>query len=108
MKIEEFGLLKILMRTHITKTSMELFQSPQITFYVRPIQDDMQGFAPIGWICKRERYVGIYDSFLGLWNSFIEVLVVMVRIWIFKSPNSSCLNYYYKNYGYFIHKQFFV
>ena len=46
---------------------MELFQSPEKTFYVRPIQDDVKGFAPIGWICKRERYMGIYDveSFSG-------------------------------------------
>ena len=40
---------------------MKLFQSPKNTFYVRQIQDDMKGFAPIGWICKRERYVGIFD-----------------------------------------------
>ena len=41
------------------------------TFYVRLIQDDVLGFAPIGWICKRERYVGIY--FLGLHESFSDI-----------------------------------
>ena len=49
------------MRTNITKTSMELFQSPENTFYIRTIQNDVQGFVPIGSICKRERYGGIYD-----------------------------------------------
>ena len=48
------------MRTNITKTSLELFQSPKNTFYFKTILDDMYGFAPIGSICKRERYVGIY------------------------------------------------
>ena len=32
--------------------------------------------------------------FSGLWNSSMEVLVILVRIRIFKSSNSSCLNYY--------------
>ena len=40
------------------------------------------------------------ESFLGgLWNSSMEVLVIMVRIKIFKCPNTSCLNYYLKNYA---------
>ena len=30
----------------------------------------------------------------ALWNSSMEVLVILVRIRIFNSPNSSCLNYY--------------
>ena len=40
----------------------------------------------IGWICKRERYLGIYDeeSCWGLWNRSMEVLVILVRIRIFK------------------------
>ena len=35
----------------------------------------------------------------GLWNSSLEVLVILVRIRIFKSPIYSCLNYYWKYYG---------
>ena len=51
---------------------------------------------------KEKRYEGIYDVqsfFGGLWKSSMEVLVILMRIWNFKSPNSSCLNYYQKNYG---------
>ena len=65
--------MKILMRTNITKTPMELFQSPT-KFYVRPIQDDVQGFAPISWICKRERYVCIYNVESFFWGGALEQL----------------------------------
>ena len=40
---------------------------------------------------RRKYYFGL---------STMDVLVILVRIRIFKSPNSSCLNYYYKNYGF--------
>ena len=73
------------MRTNMAKTSMELFQSPQKSFYVRQIQDDLsKGFAPIGWICRRMTFF-----WGGIWNSSMEVLVLLVPIRIFKNPNSS-------------------
>ena len=79
------------MRTNITKTSIDLIQSPP------------KILRPLGRICKREKYLGIYDvDFFwggGLWMSSIEVLVILVRIRIYRSPISSCLNYYIKNYG---------
>ena len=65
---------------------MELIQSPhpppKKKIYVRLIQDDVQGFAPIGWICRREKYLVIYDveGFFLLWISSMEVLVILVRI----------------------------
>ena len=58
-------------------------------------------YAPICWICKRARYVGIYDInfFLGGGSGrIIEVYVILGRIRNFKCPNSSCLNFYLKNY----------
>ena len=45
--------------------------------------------------------MGIHDveSFVGLWNSSMEVLVILVHIRLFQNPNSSFLNYNYNNYG---------
>ena len=85
--------LKILMRTNITKTSMELFQSPNkkinthVPFSYR-FNQSVQGRTRHLKSAWRRMFFG------GLWNSFMEVLVILVRIRIFKSPNSSCLNYY--------------
>ena len=47
-------------------------RAPNKTFYVRPIQDDVYGFASIGWICKRERRVGNYgiESFYWALEQF--------------------------------------
>ena len=73
----EFGLLKFLMRTNITKTFL---------FY--RFNQSMQSLTRHFESFWRRKF-----SF-GLWNSSMEVLLILVRIRIIKSPNSSCLNYY--------------
>ena len=50
----------------------------------------------------KEKGAGVfmtYKGFFWLWNSSMEVLVELVRIRIFNSLNSSCLNYCSKNYA---------
>ena len=94
----EFRLLKILISTNIDKTSMELFQSPPKTFYVTFKMPCSALNRLVKSVKEKFKWVHtVYDVesfFWRLWNSSMEFLVILVRIRIFFSPNSSCLNYY--------------
>ena len=69
-------------------------RAPKKTFYVRPIQDDVKGCAPLGWKRKVPGYLWRRKLFFGLWISYMKVLVILVRIRIYKNPILSCLNYW--------------
>ena len=108
---EELGLLKILLAPISLKTSMELFRAPP------PKKKLLCRFKVTCWALHRlvefvkERGIWVIMTqkvFWGLLNSFMEVLVILVRIRFFNSPNSSCLNYYQKKYGLYVYKRFLL
>ena len=70
---------------HITRTSMELIQSPppQNTFYVINTQVPFSFTDSI----NRSSWIGLTQKgFFGLWISSMKILVILVRIRIIKSP----------------------
>ena len=78
-------------------------RAKQKTFYVINTQVPFSFTDPTNrWKALRPtRHLELFwrrQIFGGLWNSSMEVLVILVRIRTFKSSNSSCLNYYQKNY----------
>ena len=92
----EFGLLEVLMRTNITQTSMELFLGPQKNFLRHKYPARTFLFYRFNQSVPYTRHLESawrFRTFFWLWNSSMEVLVILVRMMIFNSPNSSCLNY---------------
>ena len=61
---------------------MELFQSPQKSYYIINTQ------VPLLFYCFNQSV----KVFVWLWISSMEIFVILGRIRFYKSPSSSCLN----------------